>query len=175
MSDSRWKFVVLRKKFTIFSPFFGVRACALTMRLGVWGPLSSRCSEMHSQPYLSSKWVIPDENSSSFEKTIYLFHPFLVCRPVCLWHNAIAAGGLGAAEGLIWDPFFWCAGLSGRSPIIFFHGVRAQLFFSLIIRAQFSFFKEFQGTIIIFNSIHVPPPPPWISNGQFLSKQREQR
>ena len=61
---------------------------------------------------------------------------------------------------LIWDPFFWCAGLSGRSPIIFFHGVRAQLFFSLIIRAQFSFFKEFQGTIIIFNSIHVPPPLP---------------
>ena len=49
-------------------------------------PEGSRCSEMHSQPYLR--------------------------------------------------PFFCCAGPSGQSPIIFFHGVRAQLFFSLIIRAQ---------------------------------------
>ena len=31
-------------------------------------PEGSRCSEMHSQPYLSPKGVIPDENSSCFEK-----------------------------------------------------------------------------------------------------------
>ena len=95
---------ISRKQFTIFSPLLVCRAarpwCSAIAAGGrSQKPEGSRCSEMHSQPYLSPKWVIPDENPSYFEKTIYLFHPFLVCRPVCLWHNAIAAGGLGAAQG----------------------------------------------------------------------------
>ena len=67
--------------------------CALPLRRG------SRCSEIHSQPYLSPKWIIPDGNSSRFEKIIYLFNPFLMCKAVCLWPTTIAARGLGAAWG----------------------------------------------------------------------------
>ena len=95
----------LRKSFTFstLSWCAGLFACGtLPLRPGVWGPQKpegSRCSEMHSQPYLSPKWIIPDGNCSHFEKIIYLFYPFLVCKAVCLWHTTIGAGGLWAAQG----------------------------------------------------------------------------
>ena len=107
------------------------------------------------------------------EKTFYLFHPFLVCRPVGLWHYAIAARGLEAAQGPqksegsrcsevhsqpYLRPFFWCAGPSGRSPNFFFHGVRAQFFFQLIIRAQLFFSKNFRAQLF-FSILYTPPPP----------------
>ena len=94
---------VLRKSFTFstLSWCAGLFACGTPpLQPRVWGPQKpegSRCSEMHSQPYLSPKWIIPDENSSRFEKISYLFYPVLVCKAVCLWHTTIAAGGIGAA------------------------------------------------------------------------------
>ena len=136
-------------------------------------PEGSGCSEMHSQPYLSPKWVIPDENSSCFEKIIYLFYHFLVCRAVCLWHTTIAAGGLVAAQGPhmpegsrcsemrsqpIWDPFFDVQGhLAGAQ--FFFSWSQRSIIFLTDYQGSIIFFKEFHGTIIIFNSIHTPPPP----------------
>ena len=111
-------------------------------------------------------------NSFCIVKTIYHFLPFSGMQgwlPVVHWH--CGRGGSGGCSrpprsqrvldalrcilSLIWDPFFWCAGPSGRSSI-FFHGVRAQFFFYWLSGLNF-FFKEFQGTIIFFNSIHALP------------------
>ena len=78
---------------------------------------------------LSPKWVIPDENSFCFKKTIYLFYPFLVCRAVWPWHTAIAAGGqrfldaLRCIHSLIWAPnewFQWKSFFELRTKITFF-------------------------------------------------------
>ena len=43
--------------------------------------------------------MIPDDEIRSvLRKQFTIFYPFLVCRAVCLWHTAIAAGGLGPPE-----------------------------------------------------------------------------
>ena len=129
---------VLRKQFTIFYPFFGVQGClpvvhchcgrGLRATQGPQKPEGSRCSEMHSQPYLSPKWVIPDENSSCFEKNNLPFLPFSWCaglsacvtlplRPIPLFTSFFNAprsqrvlDALRCILSLIWDPFIWCAG-----------------------------------------------------------------
>ena len=49
---------VLRKQFTIFSPYYVVHwhcGRGLGAAQGPEKPEGSRCSEMHSQPYLSPK------------------------------------------------------------------------------------------------------------------------
>ena len=67
--------------------------------------------------------------------------------------------------------FFWCAGLSGRSTIIFFSWNQSTIIFLNEFQGTIIFFKEYLSMIIFFNSIHgpPPPPPPWISNGQCLN------
>ena len=167
MNYSRWKLFPFWENHLPFLTFLGVQGCLPVAYYHCgWGslgrsrpqkPEGCRCSVMNSQPYLSPKWIISDENSSCFEKTVYTFYLFMVCR-------AIGAGGLGAAQGprkpegsrcseMHSQPylgrFFWCARLSGRSPIFFSWS-----------QSTIIFFKEFQGTIIFFNSIHAPPPPP---------------
>ena len=100
-------------------------------------------------------------------KSSTFFLPFLGVQG-WLWHTAIAVGAprsqrvldaLRCILSLIWDPFFWCSGPTARSPIIFFHGVRAQFFFSLIIRAQL-FFQRISGHDYFFQFYTRPPPPP---------------
>ena len=151
-----------------------IAAGGLRAAQGPQNPEGSRCSEMHSQPYMSPKGVIPDENSSCFEKTIYLFHTFLVYRPVCLWHNAIAARGLGAAQGPqkpegsrysemhsqpYLRPFFYVQVRLAGAQLFFF--MESELNYFFLNSGHDYFFQLYiQGTIIFFNYIHPPPPPP---------------
>ena len=87
-------FVLFWENNLAFFPLcFGVQGCLAVVHChcgeglgaaqGPQKPEGSRCSEMHSQPYLSPKWIIPDGNSSCFEKTIYPFYLFMVCRADC--------------------------------------------------------------------------------------------
>ena len=97
---------VLRNQFTFVPPFCvcksvcrGPTAIAAGAH-GLQKPEGSRCSEMNYQPYLSPKWVIPDEKYSCFEKAnLPFFCPFLVCKSVCLGSTAIGAGVWGVAQG----------------------------------------------------------------------------
>ena len=152
---------------------------------GVWGalkapqkPEGSRCSEMHSQPYLSPKWIIPDGNSSCFEKTIYPF-TFSWCAGLTVAHCHCGRGsgpwGLGAAQGpqkpegsrcseMHSQPylrrFFLVCRAVWPEPNYFFSWNQSTIIFFKEFQGTIIFFKEYQGTIIFFNSIHAPPPPP---------------
>ena len=95
---------VLRKSFTFFTLSWCARlsACGiLPLRPGGLGaaegpqkPEGSRSSETNSQPYLSPEGIIPDENSSCFEKTIYLF-TFFRCAGLTVAHCHCGRGSGG--------------------------------------------------------------------------------
>ena len=97
-----------------------------------------------------------------------------MCRPVCLWHNGIAARCLGAAQGpqkpegsrcsemqTYLRPFFLVCRALWPEPNYFFSWRQSSiiLIFFTDYQGSITFFKEFPGTIIFFNSIHHPPPP----------------
>ena len=86
-----------------FHPFLGVQVrlpgaqwhcgqgCGAS---GPQKPEGTRCSEMHSQPYLRPKWVIPDEKYLCFGKTIFpLFAHFWVAGPSACGALPLGLGG----------------------------------------------------------------------------------
>ena len=100
------------------------------------------------------------------------------CQPV---YYAIAARGLEAAQGPqnpegcrcsevhsqpYLRPFFLVCRAVWTEPNFFFHGVRAQLFFSLIFRAQLFFSKNFRARL--FFSILYTAPPGYLMVNAFI-------
>ena len=171
-------------KLAFFPLSFGVQGCLAVVHChcdgGLWAaqgpqkPEGSRCSEMHSQPYLSPKLIIPDGNSSCIEKTIYPFYLFMVCRADCgklplrpgvwaLWgplkapRSQRVLDALRCILRLIWDASFSCAGLSGRSPIFFFMESEHNYFFQRISGHDY-FFQRISGHDYFFQFYTRPPP-----------------
>ena len=110
--------------------------CHCTWGQGAAGPQKpegSRCSEIHSQPYLRPKCVIPDEKYFSSEKAIYLVTTSVYFAPMVLICNY-------------------------RSPIKKNSWSQSSFSFFTDFQGSIIFFKEFQGTIIFFNSKHAPLP-----------------